>query len=114
MKEHRRRQVEQRLASGEEWQDQAQVLCSATGGPVDPSYQAFSVQEGARAGLLPAIRFHDLRHTAATLLLSRGVHPKVVSEMLGHGGVLLTLDTYSPHAALHAQAAAVMDDLLSA
>lgn len=43
----------------------------------------------------PLIRFHDLRYTAATLLLLQGVHPKVVSEMLGHATVSMTLDTYS-------------------
>jgi len=47
-----------------------------------------------RAGL-PDIRFHDLRHTCATLLLTKGVHPKIVSEMLGHSSVSITLDTYS-------------------
>ena len=47
-----------------------------------------------RAGL-PSIRFHDLRHTAATLLLGRGVNPKIVSEMLGHTKVGITLDIYS-------------------
>ena len=48
----------------------------------------------AKAGL-PRIRIHDLRHTAATQLLERGVHPKVVQEMLGHSTITLTLDTYS-------------------
>jgi integrase len=41
------------------------------------------------------IRFHDLRHTWATLLLSRNVNPKIVSEMLGHASIAITLDTYS-------------------
>jgi integrase len=44
---------------------------------------------------LPMIRFHDLRHTSATLLLSRGVHPKFVQELLGHATISITLDTYS-------------------
>jgi integrase len=44
---------------------------------------------------LPKIRFHDLRHTAATLMLSEGVHPKVVQERLGHSSISITLDTYS-------------------
>ena len=47
-----------------------------------------------RAGL-PTIRFHDLRHRCATLLLSRNVNPKIVSEMLGHASIAITLDTYS-------------------
>ncbi len=44
---------------------------------------------------LPQIRFHDLRHTCATLLLTKNVNPKVVSEMLGHSNIAITLDTYS-------------------
>jgi integrase len=44
---------------------------------------------------LPPIRFHDLRHTAATLMLKQGTHPKIVQERLGHAQVQLTLDTYS-------------------
>ncbi|MGH2796143.1 MAG: tyrosine-type recombinase/integrase [Thermoleophilaceae bacterium] len=45
--------------------------------------------------MLPQIRFHDLRHTAATIALGRGVHPKIVSEMLGHSTIAITLDLYS-------------------
>jgi integrase len=48
----------------------------------------------ARLGL-PRLRFHDLRHTCATLLLTQGVHPKVVQELLGHSTIAMTLDTYS-------------------
>jgi integrase len=67
----------------------------------------------ARAGL-PRIRFHDLRHTAATLLLGRGVNPKIVSEMLGHASVGITLDVYS-HVlpTMQQSAAAEMDIVLS-
>lgn len=46
-----------------------------------------------RAGV-PDLRFHDLRHTCATLLLAKGVHPKIVNEMLGHLSIAITLDTY--------------------
>ena len=65
-----------------------------------------------RAGL-PHIRFHDLRHTAATLLLGQRVHPKVVAEMLGHSQISITLDLYS-HVTptMQAQAAATMDAIL--
>ena len=48
-----------------------------------------------KAAKLPRIRFHDLRHTQATLALAAGVHPKVVSERPGHASVTITLDTYS-------------------
>lgn len=66
-----------------------------------------------RAGV-PRVRFHDLRHTAATLLLGRGVHPKIVSEMLGHSTVAITLDLYS-HVTptMQREAAVAMDELLS-
>ena len=66
-----------------------------------------------KAGL-PNIRFHDLRHTCATLLLTKGVHPKIVSEMLGHSSVSITLDIYS-HVipGLGDAAALAMEDVLS-
>ena len=73
------------------------------------------VQGGTKAAELPEIRFHDLRHTAATLLLSKGVHVKLVSEMLGHSTITLTLDTYSHLIpAMHGDAAAAMDAALTA
>ena len=66
-------------------------------------------REGTTAGQ-PAIRFHDSRHTAASILLARGVHVKLVSEMLRHSTIVLTLDTYSHViSAMHADAAAAMD-----
>jgi integrase len=62
---------------------------------------------------VPHLRFHDLRHTAATLLLGEGVHPKIVSEMLGHTQTGITLDLYS-HVSPTMQSAAVvaLDGLL--
>ena len=68
----------------------------------------------AQAGVQP-VRFHDLRHSAASLLLSQGVHPKVVSEMLGHSTIAITLDLYS-HVTptMQREAAAVMDQVLAA
>lgn len=63
---------------------------------------------------LPQVRFHDLRHTCATLLLSKNLNPKVVSEMLGHATIAITLDTYS-HVLPDMQdsAAAAMDSALA-
>jgi len=68
-------------------------------------------RELAKAGL-PRIRIHDLRHTAAPLLLTRGVHPKAVHDMLGHSTVSLTLDTYSHVAPSLHKKADHMDSLL--
>jgi integrase len=67
-----------------------------------------------RAGL-PAIRFHDLRHSTATRLLVQGVHPKVVQDRLGHSSIKVTLDTYS-HAipSLGREAADLFDRAASA
>jgi integrase len=64
---------------------------------------------------LPRVRFHDLRHTAASLMLGRGVHPKIVSEMLGHSQIAVTLDLYS-HVTptMQREAATALDILLSA
>jgi integrase len=63
---------------------------------------------------LPDIRFHDLRHTHATLLLAAGVHPKVIQERLGHSQISLTLDTYS-HVipSLQTEAAEQFESILS-
>jgi integrase len=58
--------------------------------------------------------FHSARHSAASLLRSRGVHPKIVSEMLGHSTVAITLDVYSHVTpAMHREAAMVMDEILA-
>jgi integrase len=84
----------------------------------DPRQRLSPTDAGAQAGRVAAhshpIRFHDLRHTAATLLFVQGIHPKVVSEMLGHASVSITLDLYS-HVLPNMQREAVgrMDALLS-
>jgi integrase len=71
------------------------------------------VKIAAAAGL-PKLRLHDIRHVHATLMVLQGIHPKIVSERLGHTFVRITLDLYS-HAlpSLQAEAAAKMDGLLS-
>ena len=115
LRHHRTRQLQQRLLVGPAWQEQDLVFGGPFGGPVDPSWQRTVFKVVLERIGLPVIRFHDLRHTAATLLLTQGVHPKVVSEMLGHATITLTLDTYSHLVpVLHAQAAAAMDARLGA
>ena len=65
------------------------------GRPLDPSTVTHAFGQMIKKAGLPHIRFHDLRHTHATLMLKGGVHPKIVSERLGHANIGITLDTYS-------------------
>ena len=72
------------------------VFTTDTGGPINPSnLRQRSFAPLLKQAGLPHMRFHDLRQTCATLLLSRGVHPKFVQELLGHATIAITLDTYS-------------------
>ncbi len=67
-----------------------------------------------RAGLPRSVRFHDLRHTAATLLLGRGVHPKLVQELLRHSSIAMMLDRYSHFVpSMGEQTASAMEAALS-
>src|SRR5207253_265955 len=88
-------QSEERLAA-KRWEDHDLVFCTSVGTPLSPSNVARRSYKPllTRAGL-PEVRFHDLRHTAASLLLAMGEHPKVVQELLGHASITLTMDTYS-------------------
>ena len=96
LRTHRARQHAERLALGPAWDDQDLVFTNAIGGPLDGSHVLRrQLHPLLKHASLPQIRFHDLRHTAATLLLGQDVHPKVVSEMLGHAGVAITMDLYS-------------------
>jgi len=105
----------ERQAAGAAWNDCGLVFCDAMGEPLSPTNETKRFQRAVASAGLPAIRFHDLRHTAATILLGKGVHVKLVSEMLGHSTIVLTLDTYS-HVipAMHADAAAAMDAVFTA
>jgi integrase len=78
------------------WKDNGLVFTTSTGTPMDgDNLVKRSFKPLVERAKLPRIRFHDLRHTFATLLLSRGTHPKVVQEMLGHADISQTMDTYS-------------------
>ena len=90
-----RRHVE-RLRSNGSWRKQGLVFPNTLGGYADyTNLMPRHFKPLLRRAGLPDIRFHDLRHTCATLLLTKGVHPKIVSEMLGHSSVSITLDVYS-------------------
>jgi integrase len=92
---HRKEQAERRLAFGEGWSDSGLVLERGDGKPYDPDTFTHLFHKIAGKAGSPGVRFHDLRHAYATTLLRRGVHPKIVSEALGHSSTAFTMDTYS-------------------
>ncbi|ABG04874.1 phage integrase [Rubrobacter xylanophilus DSM 9941] len=96
LKAHRARQAEERLKAGPLYRDEGLVFASEVGTPLEPSnIDRRSFKPLLKKAGLPDIRFHDLRHTCATVLLSQGVNPKFVQELLGHADIKLTLGTYS-------------------
>jgi integrase len=95
LKEHHKRQLEERMERGALWQDHGLVFPSGVGTPLlggnlNRAFKALLQRTG-----LPEIRFHDLRHTCATLLLRQGVNSMFVQELLGHADISLTLNVYS-------------------
>jgi integrase len=112
--EHGKRQVAEKLWAGPTWTDSGLVFTNRTGGPTPARgvIEQFH-QELAKAGLRRH-RFHDLRHSCATLLLVQGVSPRVVMEILGHSEIGLTMNTYS-HVVpeLQRDAAARMESVLT-
>lgn len=106
LRTHRTAQLEERFAWGPAYRDRDLVFCREDGSPVPPDAFSKTFKRWVGRLRLPYLRFHDLRHTWATLALRAGVHPKVVSERLGHSTVAFTLDVYS-HAipAMQAEAA---------
>ena len=90
------RQLEERLTAGPKWRDQGLAFPSTVGTSLEPRNLTRHYKETLRrAGLPEATRFHDLRHTAASLLVAQGVHPRVVMEILGHSQIGLTMNTYA-------------------
>jgi integrase len=114
LRQHKVQQAKEKLAAGPDYEDAGFVAMTMFGTLMKPQqleeawYKAL-VQSG-----LPKIRFHDLRHTHASLLLRRGVHVKIVSERLGHSNITITLNTYSHLLpGMQEEAATKMDELLN-
>jgi integrase len=115
LKAHRARQLEERLQVGPLWQDSGLVFTTAVGTPLDGGNVRRDYRALLKRARLPHLKFHGLRHTAASLLLAQNVHPRLVMETLGHSQITLTMDTYS-HVipSLRRQVADQMDAILSA
>jgi len=96
LRRHYGRQLKERVEAGPEWIESGLVFCNAKGNPINPSnLRSRSFIPLLKNADLPLIRFHDLRHTSATLLLGLGTNPKIVQEILGHSQISVTMDVYS-------------------
>jgi len=93
--EHEKRQVAERLWAGSKWSATGLVFTNRSGDPTQARRVIEQFHEALREAGLRRIRFHDLRHSCATLLLVQGVSPRVVMEVLGHSEIALTMNAYS-------------------
>ncbi len=112
LKSHEKAQKKNRLALGDKYQKNDLICCLQDGGPLHPATVSKRFQEiVCKAGF--NVTFHGLRHAHASYLLKQGIHPKVVSERLGHSNISMTMDLYSHIApTLQAEAADKLDKLL--
>jgi len=103
----------QKMVNASRWQENDLVFPNLMGNPIDPNNLIKEFRKLLTQANLPSIRFHDIRHTCATLLLLMNVHPKVVSERLGHSDIRITLQLYS-HAlpSLQGEAASMIEGLI--
>jgi hypothetical protein len=92
---HRARQSQERLIAGSGRRDAGFVFTTRIDTPVDPANLLDDFKRILGRAELPEICFHDLRHSAASLLLALNVHPRMVMELLGHSQISLTMNTYS-------------------
>jgi integrase len=96
LKRRREIQEQERAEAGEAWEDNDLVFTTKTGTPIEPRNLIRHFKQVLKqAGLPETIRFHDLRHSCATLLIAQGVHPRVVMEILRHSQISTTMNTYA-------------------
>jgi integrase len=95
LREHRTRQLEEKMALGQNWQDTGLVFTTSLGTPIDPRNVKRKLDAILKSAKMRHYRIHDLRHFFASLLLAQGVELKVVSELLGHSDIRITDDIYT-------------------
>lgn len=114
LREHMNDQQGERIAAEDQWQENGLIFSTTLGTPIDPSnlrrdFKKILVEAG-----LPEIRFHDLRHTAASLLLIKNISPIVVSRRLGHSKPSITLDVYGHYVqSMQSEAAELIDEMVT-
>jgi integrase len=95
LRKHRDRQDEECVAIGDLWHDSDLVFTTTVGTPIHPRNDYRSFQRIIKNADLRRVRLHDLRHTAASILLAQGVPARVVMEILGHSQISVTMNTYT-------------------
>ena len=114
LKQHQERQFQDMATAGDRWEENDLIFASTIGTFINPSNLRREFKPLLKKAGLPQIRFHDLRHTAASLMLNNGVPVIVVSRRLGHAQPSITLDVYAHLIPSKQQeAAALMDELLT-
>lgn len=93
--ERQRDDQDRRQAASGDWEESGLVIDRTNGIPWDPRSFTSTWRRFLTSAGFPRVRFHDLRHCHATMMLQQGVHPKIVSERLGHASIGITLDVYS-------------------
>ena len=113
LRQHRFQQDQERQLAGSLWQDHDLVFPTTRGTPTPNEHISMRFHAALKRAELPRMRFHDLRHSRASLLLAQNVPPKVVQSILGHSTIVITMDLYGhlmPDAGR--EAASIMDALL--
>jgi integrase len=112
--EHWDLQNQERRFAGGRWKENDLIFTSSIGTPMDQHNLYHTFREFIHSVGLPEIRFHDLRHTAASLMLNHGIAPIIVSKRLGHSKVSITLDIYGHlMSEMQSEAADLMDELIT-
>ena len=114
LREHLERQQLRKVASGQRWQENDLIFPSSIGTPLDPNNMRIDFNRVIERAGVPKVRFHDLRHTAASLMLNNGIPVIVVSKILGHSKPSITLDIYGHlYNEMQGEACRLMDELVS-
>jgi integrase len=114
LRAHNERQQGERLAAGDKWVENGLIFTNSLGGPIDPRNLLRNFKQLLRDAGLPAIRFHDLRHSAATLMLNAGIPVIVVKRRLGHARASITLDVYGHLIpSMQSEAAELIDQMVT-